>query len=1096
MIECDFEQGELVTAVQEDAVLISRYLSMNRHGDARRGFSKRLNERFDKGIDVRAWLPSVLLAIKPISADVLSDCVRRAFTGLRAKTDLHFALDVNENLVETLLEHYPGYLYREALAVCQLLIAEQISESSHLVEKSRTQKKALLMFDRTLEDIASERARSPEDPEVLEIWCRANRGKAKALMIFSMSVKSESEEQFKRLSLEAVGLLKELFSEVFEMQRLAKAKSKFGEIVRVELYETIFAQISLEADRADYMQTEFIGTAKGLIARINLALKNIEEIKQKDVPQGDITQGVLDAFSSPSAGESAVANRVRRIISNLLRLRATMRIRLGQHKSACKDLELSLKLTLDQSRFYYASSPTATRWLISTLAELASGLEHCNMPRAIFLAYAVQREARMLRVHGIAGRAIDKAERLMRRRARMVFLDTLNMASLLKERTNRHSYVNEQGEVIPFEVYEAAGREERREIRLISRLVTFDHEARVRQNPGIHLTLSKIANGLQKTAQTPNISEMLDRVWFSTHDFISSYLPQSLKAFQKLEWPSDARGRREALYWAANMIAGDYSFAHSADHLERLAELYEEEGREDLALEIREKQVEVCRKVGLYVWGAHSAAFVAERYAKKSMPNEAIKNALKGLRMLRQGLEFVFLREDLTRYVLSSKTTEARLLGVLLELASCEHLQPETIIQEMDCTRARLFSHIADLADQPKLLATEVETGDLLQDEQTMQDRISELASMQIANRNEIHDPSMGAQVLGFGATPDGLLSSLRLAANTWTQADHLFLQYYWDGESMWVLPLTIAAGSPPIFVARHPVRLACSQGDIRAMVDLYNKKVTRSPDKDVDLQECLERLYGWLVKPIQSRLKSSRLVIVLSDEIQGVPFHALRKGNRFFIEDQLVSYVTSLSAISKSRSLPTQNSSLLIGLDNSLGADREIQAVRDVIHSAAQDHQLVQPEKEEDCVAELLSEKSYEWVYISGHGFVNHDIRQADLIIGNTEISHRKWMLKGPTAKLVFFNVCDIRQDSKIVAGEYEGFMTAALVRGSQFCIGADRKIGSDDAIRYGDTLFRALANGDDPVLSNARAMRAAISREGEVALMSWAPYYVHGVA
>ena len=199
-----------------------------------------------------------------------------------------------------------------------------------------------------------------------------------------------------------------------------------------------------------------------------------------------------------------------------------------------------------------------------------------------------------------------------------------------------------------------------------------------------------------------------------------------------------------------------------------------------------------------------------------------------------------------------------------------------------------------------------------------------------------------------------------------------------------------------------------------------------------------LERLYKWLIKPLESELNSSQietLVFVLKDRLQRVPMAALYDGQQYLIENYGVALVPSLQlkSLNPQQLNPEPLNILAAGVSQQIELGVKIfpalnqvpEELNQIIANCPNCQQLLNEEFSVERLNSELKEKSYKVLHLATHGLFSSNPEKTFIITGNGESINidelRKLLNAGETdiPELLVLSACNTATgDSRAILG------------------------------------------------------------------------------
>ena len=288
-------------------------------------------------------------------------------------------------------------------------------------------------------------------------------------------------------------------------------------------------------------------------------------------------------------------------------------------------------------------------------------------------------------------------------------------------------------------------------------------------------------------------------------------------------------------------------------------------------------------------------------------------------------------------------------------------------------------------------------------------------------------------------------------------------------------------------------------------------RELLGAPKRSPDVPKALGDLYDLLLGPAErggSLAGAKRLVIVPHGSLGAFPFGALwnRRSGKFLIEEQVVSYLPAISALTiKPRETRSRSERLVVfaPLSDSLpGTVREARAIAST--RPGTQVRIGSASTEAGLKAALLADAS---VHVASHGSHNSQNPLFSRMIvgsargtgaGDGHLDVHEILGLQTRSPLVFLSGCETGlgsgTQSAFEQGSEEGSLAQAfLIAGAQTVVATLWRVEDAQAVDLARAFYRQVRLGATPAEALAAAQRIAInSRAGH----SWAAYTVSGLA
>ncbi len=254
----------------------------------------------------------------------------------------------------------------------------------------------------------------------------------------------------------------------------------------------------------------------------------------------------------------------------------------------------------------------------------------------------------------------------------------------------------------------------------------------------------------------------------------------------------------------------------------------------------------------------------------------------------------------------------------------------------------------------------------------------------------------------------------------------------------------------------------------------------------------CLERLYGQLLKPIDSLIKGDRLVIVPAGILNYVPFHALRSHHKYVVESFETTFAPSAAvwSVLNERTDETAKSSLLMGY-----ADERIPFVEDEIrqiqNTLPRARALVGGEA--SFAAFTASASRYDIIHLACHGHFRPESPMfSSLHLSDGWITVRDVCSQKLKASLVTLSACETGLSEVFAGDEILGLARGFLTAGAGALIVSLWSVNDEASGRLMSDLYQNLQRGGSISASLRAAQIGFITRGGHP--YYWSPFILIG--
>ena len=253
-----------------------------------------------------------------------------------------------------------------------------------------------------------------------------------------------------------------------------------------------------------------------------------------------------------------------------------------------------------------------------------------------------------------------------------------------------------------------------------------------------------------------------------------------------------------------------------------------------------------------------------------------------------------------------------------------------------------------------------------------------------------------------------------------------------------------------------------------------------------------LEKLYAELIAPIRPLLTARHLIIAPHNFLHNLPFHALRTGDRFLLDEFSISYAPSASVYSLccSRKSSFRNESLVMGIPDPAAPyiDTEVQFAAACLPNA---RLHLGPDASESALRE--HGPSSRFIHIATHGLFRSDNPMFSSVrLGDSELSLFDLYQLPLSAELVTLSGCSTGLNVVVGGDELVGLMRGLLFAGAQGILVSLWDVHDRSTAEFMMAFYAELKHGRN----KAEAVRAAMLqlREQYPHPYFWAPFILVG--
>jgi CHAT domain-containing protein len=298
------------------------------------------------------------------------------------------------------------------------------------------------------------------------------------------------------------------------------------------------------------------------------------------------------------------------------------------------------------------------------------------------------------------------------------------------------------------------------------------------------------------------------------------------------------------------------------------------------------------------------------------------------------------------------------------------------------------------------------------------------------------------------------------------------------------ILPLT------PASRVRHLLRLLQFQLSRFRLGRDYEK--TFSSELFSTARAHLRDLYAELVAPIRRFLRAGHLIVVPHDVLHYVPFAALLDGDRYLIDDFVVSYAPSASVhhFCRTRRADGGAGSLILGVPDA--ATPHIVDEVEAVAAALPDSRLFLGEAASEETLRQFGPKS-RFVHIATHGLFRYDNPMFSSVqLGGSRLSLFDLYQLDLQAELVTLSGCGTGLNVVEGGDELMGMVRGLLYAGTKAALVTLWDVNDQSTCAFMKRFYRHLEGGS----SRSRAVQEAMRelREDYPHPYFWAPFFLVG--
>ena len=253
-----------------------------------------------------------------------------------------------------------------------------------------------------------------------------------------------------------------------------------------------------------------------------------------------------------------------------------------------------------------------------------------------------------------------------------------------------------------------------------------------------------------------------------------------------------------------------------------------------------------------------------------------------------------------------------------------------------------------------------------------------------------------------------------------------------------------------------------------------------------------LQSLYETVFAPVDRHVKAGHLIVSPHGFLHHLPFHALKRGDGFLIDDFTMSYTPSASVYvyCRRRVAAEENRSLVMGAADELAPQIGAEARLAAEHLPGA-RLLLGEEARQRVLTEEAS--GYRYLHIATHGLFRADNPAFSYIrLGDERMTMLDLEELRLRAELVTLSGCGTGLSAVVGAGETIGLMRGLLTAGARSLVLSLWDVYDESALKFFGDFYGELARGCD----KAGAMRTASRRLRErfPHPFYWAPFLLVG--
>jgi CHAT domain-containing protein len=249
-----------------------------------------------------------------------------------------------------------------------------------------------------------------------------------------------------------------------------------------------------------------------------------------------------------------------------------------------------------------------------------------------------------------------------------------------------------------------------------------------------------------------------------------------------------------------------------------------------------------------------------------------------------------------------------------------------------------------------------------------------------------------------------------------------------------------------------------------------------------------LDALHEELIAPVRKLLDARHLVVVPHDFLHYLPFHALRAGGRYLIDDFTVSYAPSGSIFAHCQTLPTATDgrTLILGFPDER-TPYIVDEIRAVAEASSRPTVLLGSSATRKALTELGPGCSV--VHIATHGYFRRDNPMFSAVrLGDSYLSlYDLYRLKLPVG-LVTLSACATGSSVVVEGDELLGLVRGLLCAGAHSLLVTLWDVQDRATAEFMKAFYSRLREIGDPARSLRHAMLSL--RETHPHPYYWAPF------
>lgn len=253
-----------------------------------------------------------------------------------------------------------------------------------------------------------------------------------------------------------------------------------------------------------------------------------------------------------------------------------------------------------------------------------------------------------------------------------------------------------------------------------------------------------------------------------------------------------------------------------------------------------------------------------------------------------------------------------------------------------------------------------------------------------------------------------------------------------------------------------------------------------------------LTTLYDLLVNPIRRLLEAEHLIFVPHGFLHYLPFHALRDGEHFLIDDYSISYAPSASVyqLCAAKTAPPREGALVLGVPDRRAPHIEHEARR-VAAALPGAHLSIAAEAQEQILRTVG--RSRRFIHIAAHGMFRQDNPLFSSVrLGSSSLSVFDLYDLRISCELVTLSGCGTGLNVVIGGDELIGLLRGFLYAGAEAVLVTLWDVDDESTARFMETFYQEMLRTPDKAMALRVAMRSL--RELYSHPYFWAPFALVG--